>query len=400
MSRYTTKDGMLFYDKDAALAYDKVLKNRDAGLEAIKEGDYEFAAECFTTAIEFIRNTYQNEMDCFIKRGETYYRTGQIDKAIADFEYVIDKELYATLQGRNWLGIIYNDQANYYDAIYQFTEAIAFAYENAQKIGSGGNADFLNSLFARAYCNRGYGYSCIGDQKNAIDDYKIAADYGNSHAVKNLNNFGINYTPTSRDLYKETLPVQTYAPQASYDDDDDTTTYNQPNYTAISDWDYPGCIGTNIGCLFSTLPGTIVLILTLIFYPNAGLIGMIIAFAAGALAWFIWYYIALGYEKSWHLLPQFLIVIYICWILGSGHLIPFISKDLRFNVNIYEILFPKTATTTEGVRFRSSPEVNDNNVMLTIPKNTKVKVTGDEQNGWIPVEYDDKNGWVRSEYLK
>ena len=401
---YVASDGRTFYDQDTANAYETVIANREEGIKEIEKGDYSSAIGYFNTAIKWIRNTYYKEMDCYIRRGEAYYRNGEFNNAISDFEYALEKELYAKLHSRNWLAIVSNDSGNYDNSIFYCTEAIAYAQDNAQEIGSNGNSDLLNNQFARAYCNRGFAYHRQGDQTSANEDYKIAADYGSAKALDNLKDNGINYSPTKRDLYEETRPATNYSQSnspsysssytPSYNDDGDTI--------SLSDWDAPGCIATSIGIAFCWIPGAFVLILTVLFYPSLGTAGMFLSLGIGAIIWFVWFYLALGYEKYWHLIPQFLIVIYTICVMATGQLIPFLNKDSSFNIDLYQFIPEKnkTATTTDNVRFRSSPAVNDNNVISTIPKGTKVNVTGDEKNGWIPVEYNNKKGWVMKEYLK
>ena len=57
-----------------------------------------------------------------------------------------------------------------------------------------------------------------------------------------------------------------------------------------------------------------------------------------------------------------------------------------------------TATTTTGLNLRTGPGTG-NSVLLVIPADTQVTITGPERNGWYPVTYGKTPGWASSKYL-
>jgi uncharacterized protein YraI len=56
-------------------------------------------------------------------------------------------------------------------------------------------------------------------------------------------------------------------------------------------------------------------------------------------------------------------------------------------------------TVSENLNLRTGPSL-DNRIILVMPAGAKVVLTGDEQNGFVPVSYDGTDGWAYSAYLE
>ncbi len=54
--------------------------------------------------------------------------------------------------------------------------------------------------------------------------------------------------------------------------------------------------------------------------------------------------------------------------------------------------------TTSSVNLRAEPDIMSE-VLLEIPEGATVEVTGDAQNGFLPVTYDGVSGFVSADYL-
>lgn len=58
-----------------------------------------------------------------------------------------------------------------------------------------------------------------------------------------------------------------------------------------------------------------------------------------------------------------------------------------------------TATTTTGLNLRSGPDTR-NAVLLVIPADAQVTITGPERNDWYPVTYGATPAWAMARYVR
>lgn len=67
------------------------------------------------------------------------------------------------------------------------------------------------------------------------------------------------------------------------------------------------------------------------------------------------------------------------------------------SVNLYQEA--NTATTTSDLNLRSGPD-ESYDLVTTLPANTPLEITGEEQESFVPVRVDDAFGWVASEWIE
>jgi uncharacterized protein YgiM (DUF1202 family) len=58
-----------------------------------------------------------------------------------------------------------------------------------------------------------------------------------------------------------------------------------------------------------------------------------------------------------------------------------------------------SAAVTQDVNFRDAPGT-DSNVICALKAGESVSITGEVENGWIPIEHNGEAGWVSAEYVK
>lgn len=124
------------------------------GQAALKRGDYSEAIRLFTLDIQSGQNTPENLAVVYNQRGLAYRRSGQPDKAIADYNRAMklapgDADLY------NNRGIAYKAKGDLRRALADYNQAIE-----------------LNPRQANAYYNRSIVHQKRGNLARAIADVK------------------------------------------------------------------------------------------------------------------------------------------------------------------------------------------------------------------------------------
>jgi len=143
-----------------------IVAHNDRGNAYGKRGNYEKALEDFNKVIEL----NPNDPDAWYNRGLTYKHLGKLDAALRDYHRAISlKPDYA--KAFNNRGTIYGRQARFQKAIEDFDQAIALAPEDAG-----------------AWFNRGLAWYSLGEYERAIPDLEKAIELNPDYlkAYKNL----------------------------------------------------------------------------------------------------------------------------------------------------------------------------------------------------------------------
>ncbi len=96
--------------------------------------------------------------------------------------------------------------------------------------------------------------------------------------------------------------------------------------------------------------------------------------------------------KDWSLV---LVGRMLCFIKSEFLDVDYIGDSLYSYVEDLDIVY-----ATTGVNFRLSPEVNDYNKIMLIPKNSEIEVFGRTNNDWYLAKYNGCIGYVCSQYTK
>ena len=104
-------------------------------------------------------------------RANAYEKVGNIQNAIADYQKAITLMPERSDFVYN-LALMYSKTQKYTDALNLYSKAIE-----------------INPEFAAAYTNRGIVYQLLGNQNNACEDWKKAANLGNAKATEKLSQF-------------------------------------------------------------------------------------------------------------------------------------------------------------------------------------------------------------------
>jgi uncharacterized protein YgiM (DUF1202 family) len=59
---------------------------------------------------------------------------------------------------------------------------------------------------------------------------------------------------------------------------------------------------------------------------------------------------------------------------------------------------PTATVISDSLNMRHGPSAKDT-VIITLKKGDRLTITGDDQNGWLPVEIDDNRGFVNDSYV-
>ncbi|WP_051469921.1 tetratricopeptide repeat protein [Fischerella sp. PCC 9605] len=174
-----------------------------------------YAAEDWESAINFFNDALRqlqeiekpesslNQEIVYLYRGTTYYKQGNYNNAIQDYDWVIDQvkdrvnvnpELAELAINAYYnRGLAFADQYNYRDAIESYSQAIALKSDDKDAYNNRGLAygkqrnykaaieDFdmaikLNPNLAEAYNNRGFFYAKLGEYDRALIDLKTALE--------------------------------------------------------------------------------------------------------------------------------------------------------------------------------------------------------------------------------
>ena len=148
----------------------------DKGDRLIEEGDYDGAIALYTEVISAEPKDGFN----FLLRGDAYRKKGELDRAIVDYTRSIslsdddeDRALAYIYRAVSYIG-----KSEYHNVIADANEVIKTGH-------------FLDN----AYLSRGIAYTRLGPMTQGYNDLKTAADLGNKGALKELEKYGIIYTP-------------------------------------------------------------------------------------------------------------------------------------------------------------------------------------------------------------
>ena len=174
------------------------------GVAYVTKGDYDKAIADFDQVIEL----QPNHDAAHNARGSAYVAKGEYDKAIADYDQAI--ELLPDLaEVYNSRGGAYYSKGDYDQAIADYDQAIALQTDDAQAYYSRGGAYYSKGDYdkaiedydqaielqpddAQAYYNRGIAYYDKGDYDKAIEDYDQAIELQPDDA-RAYNNRGVAY---------------------------------------------------------------------------------------------------------------------------------------------------------------------------------------------------------------
>jgi len=148
------------------------------GDQLIEQRDYDGAVAVYTEAASI------EPKDGFIYqlRGDAYRLKGDMDRAIVDYSralslYDDDEDMALTHLYR---AAAYKSKSEYHNVIADANEAIKRGF-------------FLDA----AYLARGIAHYMVGPVKQAFEDLKTAADLGSKGALKELEKYGVSYTPNT-----------------------------------------------------------------------------------------------------------------------------------------------------------------------------------------------------------
>ena len=127
------------------------------------------------TKSEPAKSTSMKDANACCRRGEDYGESGQLNKAMAEFNKAIE------LNPK--YGDAFNNLAKTYGRRGYYKQAILF-YDRVIE---------LNPKDADTYYNRGKAYDRLDDSRFANQDLKIAAKLGNIFAQKSLKEKGITW---------------------------------------------------------------------------------------------------------------------------------------------------------------------------------------------------------------
>ncbi|MDR1786439.1 MAG: SH3 domain-containing protein [Spirochaetaceae bacterium] len=174
-----------------------------------------------------------------------------------------------------------------------------------------------------------------------------------------------------------------------------------------------GLLGVFIILLRSGLHGVGTIILMIVILAVTGSVGGLAGGKAGELVNAgITKIIPLGYNRKGKVLP--VIVPLICLAVLGYSAWKFVPGVVSGVVNIKDFIVaetggnapkpkgsagPTATVTSDALNVRGGPGV-DNPVITQVKKGDVLTVTGDKQNGWLPVEFNGKRGFVSSEMVQ
>ncbi|MGB2728304.1 MAG: tetratricopeptide repeat protein [Halobacteriota archaeon] len=201
----------LIKDKDTNSLAEGLIER---GSSLIENEEYDFAITYFeflekiATDGEIKENVRKHLTDAYNNRGTAYGKKGEFDRAIEDFDKVIElNPEYASAYYNR--GLTYSNLKRDKEAIADYNKAIeldpkyAYAYNNRgtayrnlkrdeEAIADYNKAIELNPNFAYAYNNRGTAYSNLKKYEEALEDYNKAVELDPNFAMA-YNNRGVAY---------------------------------------------------------------------------------------------------------------------------------------------------------------------------------------------------------------
>ncbi len=343
------------------------------------QGDYDGAIAAYSEAAY----STPNDPVIFNMRGQAYSRKGDYDRAIADHNQALRIHRYkgGTFQvGTAYFlrGYAYSGKGDYDSAIADYNEALKSRYVGVYNLD--------NNIIRQIYYNLGFAYDKKGQEDLAIENYKNAADYGDKAALENLINRGIKYMRESKNpasvssgsagpVSGSARPVKAPKKKIKWP----LVILNVFLSIAFGlgmilliRWGYTLFTGKNLGILLTV-------IMLLVIIP---LYSVIFAFKKVVLI------VLLG------------ILSVSGWLMFTGIISKYIDLE---KVSSFVSFFQSGAsnqsfTVTQDVNFRDNPGTGSN-VIRALKAGDTVTVTGDAQNGWIPIEHEGDSGWVSAEFI-
>ncbi len=364
------------------------------------QGDYDGAIAAYSEAAY----STPNDPVIFNMRGQAYSRKGDYDRAIADHNQALRIHRYkgGTFQvGTAYFlrGYAYSGKGDYDSAIADYNEALKSRYVGVYNLD--------NNIIRQIYYNLGFAYDKKGQEDLAIENYKNAADYGDKAALENLINRGIKYmresknpasvssgsagpvSGSARPVSGSARPVSGSARPVSGSARPVKAPKKKIKWPLVIlnvflsiafglgmilliRWGYTLFTGKNLGILLTV-------IMLLVIIP---LYSVIFAFKKVVLI------VLLG------------ILSVSGWLMFTGIISKYIDLE---KVSSFVSFFQSGAsnqsfTVTQDVNFRDNPGTGSN-VIRALKAGDTVTVTGDAQNGWIPIEHEGDSGWVSAEFI-
>jgi len=210
-----------------------------AGLAALEEGKLDAAITAFSKVISLCDN-HEVLAQTYGFRAAAYKRKNEDDKAINDLKTAADYGNEVSLKllienvGINYtpkkqspaplsstpaspkpaqkpepIIVVKSSSSENYQCYYELSVFDMMKNDLNGAIANISKAITLvktDNEFSGGHLVRGNYYQMKGDKNNAIDDFKISADYGNADALEKLKkDFGISYTP-QRHIHKIIVP--------------------------------------------------------------------------------------------------------------------------------------------------------------------------------------------------
>ena len=188
MRRVLIALALLFLPLAPAGAGDHAYCHQASGAEAA--GNYDLAIDYYTRCLKSVDLSIGNQAIFYNNRGEVYYRKGEYDRAIADYDQALrlDPDYAGVYNNR---GLAYLNTGEYDRAIANYDQALrldpefAFAYNGRGSVYirkgkyDRAIADFDQALrldpdYALAYNGRGNAYTGKGEHDRAIADFDQA----------------------------------------------------------------------------------------------------------------------------------------------------------------------------------------------------------------------------------
>jgi hypothetical protein len=318
-------------------------------------------------------NSFQDIFD----RGNSFLNASNFNAAINEYTQAIGMQEHSVLYYNR--GFAYQNSSLFAKATADYDKALQLGFEQDNP-----------TMMGAFYYNRGVSFGALGNNDKATADLKRAADRGVQEAVDLLASVGIQYrlgSSSSGSAGSSTAPAQAKKKGPLY-------WLMYALFSLAMGFGYIIFVRWGYFQIFDKDPGIGMTILALlIFGIGLGLFSLLFFRKKPALYYVFGCIISIvGWLVFVNVIPK-----QFDWQHFPSQVTAIVSSiSSRFTNKEAEL---PTSSIIQDVNFRDAPGTNSN-IIRALTAGEAVTVTGEAQDGWLPIEHNGESGWVSSEFVE